>query len=82
MSAGPRAAATPSTRRLGAALAALLGIQLAQAAAAHHCPVTLELASPDLWAVSMPTKGIQVEASEALRSSLEKLLGEKVCDFR
>jgi hypothetical protein len=40
MSAGPRAAATPSTRRLGAALAALLGLQLAQAAAAQDLPLS------------------------------------------
>ena len=41
MSAGLFAATRPRTRRLGAALAALIGIQLAQAAAAQDEPLSI-----------------------------------------
>ncbi len=46
------------------------------------CPVTIELASSDGWAVTLGTRGLHVEPSQAMLSSLEHLFGEKVCELR
>ncbi len=46
------------------------------------CPVILELASSERWAVSFGTTGLSVEPSEALLSQLERLFGEKVTELR
>ncbi|MFW6087452.1 MAG: DNA polymerase III subunit alpha, partial [Myxococcota bacterium] len=46
------------------------------------CPVSLELASDERWAVSLAETGVRVTPSDALLSSLERLFGEKVCELR
>jgi DNA polymerase III subunit alpha len=45
-------------------------------------PVKLELASDDSWRVTMGTKKIMVDPSEAMLTQLERLFGEKVCELR
>jgi len=45
-------------------------------------PVKLELASDDAWRVTMGTKKIMVDPSEAMLTQLERLFGEKVCELR
>jgi DNA polymerase-3 subunit alpha len=46
------------------------------------CPVTLQLVSDDAWHVTMGTKKILVDPSEAMLARLERLFGEKVCELR
>ena len=45
-------------------------------------PVKLELASDDSWRVTVGTKNILVDPSEAMLTQLERLFGEKVCELR
>ncbi len=46
------------------------------------CPVSLEIASEARWTVSLSTTGLSVDPTDALMASVEKLFGEKVCEFR
>ncbi len=46
------------------------------------CPVTLQLISDDAWNVTLGTKKILVDPSEAMLTQLERLFGEKVCELR
>jgi DNA polymerase-3 subunit alpha len=46
------------------------------------CPVTLQLLSDDAWNVTMPTRKILVDPTEAMMTRLERLFGEKVCELR
>ena len=46
------------------------------------CPVTLQLVSDQAWNVTMRTKRILVDPSEAMLTRLEHLFGEKVCELR
>jgi DNA polymerase-3 subunit alpha len=46
------------------------------------CPVTLQLVSDAAWHVTMGTKKILVDPSEAMLAQLERLFGEKVCELR
>ena len=47
------------------------------------CPVSLEIQSTEQrWSVSLGTTGISVDPSDALMASVERLFGEKVCEFR
>jgi DNA polymerase-3 subunit alpha len=46
------------------------------------CPVTLQLVSDEAWHVTMGTKKILVDPSEAMLARLERLFGEKVCELR
>lgn len=45
------------------------------------CPVTLEI-SEDTWLFRMPSVGLSVDPSDSLRSNLERLFGENVCELR
>jgi DNA polymerase-3 subunit alpha len=46
------------------------------------CPVTLQLVSDEAWHVTMGTRRILVDPSEAMMTRLEQLFGEKVCELR
>jgi DNA polymerase-3 subunit alpha len=46
------------------------------------CPVTLDLVSEETWRVTLGTKKILVDPTEAMLSQLERLFGEKVCELR
>jgi DNA polymerase-3 subunit alpha len=46
------------------------------------CPVTLQLVSHGAWHVTMGTRKILVDPSEAMLARLERLFGEKVCELR
>ena len=46
------------------------------------CPVTLQLVSNGTWHVTMPTRKIMVDPTEAMLARLELLFGEKVCELR
>jgi DNA polymerase-3 subunit alpha len=46
------------------------------------CPVTLQLVSDEAWNVTMGTRKILVDPSEAMLARLERLFGEKVCELR
>jgi DNA polymerase-3 subunit alpha len=46
------------------------------------CPVTLQLISDEAWHVTMGTRKILVDPSEAMLAQLERLFGEKVCELR
>lgn len=46
------------------------------------CPVSLEIASDKRWTVSLVTTGLSVDPTDALMASVERLFGEKVCEFR
>jgi DNA polymerase-3 subunit alpha len=46
------------------------------------CPVTLQLVSDDAWNVTMGTRKILVDPTEAMLARLERLFGEKVCELR
>ncbi|MFI5307952.1 MAG: DNA polymerase III subunit alpha [Polyangiales bacterium] len=46
------------------------------------CPVTLQLVNDGAWHVTMGTRKILVDPSEAMLARLELLFGEKVCELR
>jgi DNA polymerase-3 subunit alpha len=46
------------------------------------CPVTLQLVSDEAWNVTMGTRKILVDPTEAMLARLERLFGEKVCELR
>jgi DNA polymerase-3 subunit alpha len=46
------------------------------------CPVTLQLVNAGAWHVTMGTRKILVDPSEAMLTRLERLFGEKVCELR
>ncbi len=51
-------------------------------AAPGPCPVSLELTSDERWTVSVAELGMQVEPSEALMATVERLFGEKIVELR
>jgi DNA polymerase-3 subunit alpha len=46
------------------------------------CPVTLQLVNDGAWHVTMGTRKILVDPSDAMLARLELLFGEKVCELR
>jgi DNA polymerase III subunit alpha len=46
------------------------------------CPVTLQLVNSGSWHVTMGTRKILVDPSDAMLARLELLFGEKVCELR
>ncbi len=58
--------------------------QLRTALSRHRgpIPVSLELHEPGSFTVQLPHTGVSVDASDQMRSSLEQLFGENVCELR